>query len=255
MTVLLLHGLGSDRSSPLGLFSPLFPADAEILAPDLRAHGASAEIGTSADFALDALADEVTEFLIRSGAAHKPLTVLGISMGAAIALRLTVRGVLPIDHAAFVRPSFSTRPMPEHLAVFPVIAQLLHDHGAVRGERMFRGTGLFENVAATSPVAAEALAQQFRAPLAVERAVRLVEVPRNAAYADPAELAGITASTIVVAADRDPVHPVAVGEEWATALPGAELVRVPGRDEGVARQHDETRRLLANWLARRPTTA
>lgn len=250
MTVLLLHGLGSDRSSPLALFSPLFPADTEILAPDIRSHGASAEIGGSGDFALDALADEVTEFLIRSGAAHKPLTVLGISMGAAIALRLAVRGILPIDRVAFVRPSFTTRAMPEHLTVFPVIGQLLHDHGASRGERIFRGSGLFQSAASASPAAAEALAQQFRAPLAVERAVRLVEVPRNAAYADAAELAGITARTIVVAADRDPVHPVAVGEAWATALPAAELVRVPARDEGLARQHDETRRLLVNWLAR-----
>lgn len=249
MTVLLLHGLGSDRRSPIGLFSPLFPADAEILAPDLRAHGASTEIGSADDFSLDALADEVTEFLIRAGAAHKPLTVLGISLGAAIALRLAQRGILPIDHAAFVRPSFTTQSLPTNLAVFPVIAQLLHDHGAARGEKLFRGSGLFESTRAVSPLAAEALAQQFRDTLAVERAIRLLEVPRNIAYPDPAALAGITARTIVVAAENDPVHPIDVGEQWATALPDAALVRVPPRDVGVAQQHDAIRRHLASWLA------
>ncbi|NQX13227.1 alpha/beta fold hydrolase [Microbacteriaceae bacterium VKM Ac-2855] len=249
MTVLLLHGLGSDRSGPLGLFRALFPADAEILAPDLRAHGASTEIGVPDDFTLDALADEVTEFLIRAGSAHKPLTVLGISLGAAIALRLTIRGVLPIDRAAFVRPSFTTQALPANLAVFPVIAQLLHDHGVARGERMFRASGPFHDVHAQSPVAAEALAQQFRAPLALERAIRLVEVPRNAAYTDDAELAAVTARTIVIGAEGDPVHPLAVADQWAKALPGAASARVPARDLGLVRQHEATRAALSTWLA------
>ena len=76
------------------------------------------------------LADEVTEHVVRAGAAHKPLTVLGISMGAAIALRLASRKVLPIDRAVFVRPAFTAEPLPDNLSVFPVLAQLLHDHGA-----------------------------------------------------------------------------------------------------------------------------
>ncbi|KQQ03775.1 MULTISPECIES: alpha/beta hydrolase [unclassified Rathayibacter] len=251
MTVLLLHGLGGDRSQPLGLLRAALPAGVEVIAPDVRAHGASEELGSAGDFSLDSLADEVTEQVVRAGAAHKPLTVLGISMGAAIALRLASRKVLPIDRAVFVRPAFTAEPLPENLSVFPVIAQLLHDHGAKRGERMFRASGLFQRAADVSPASAEALVAQFRAPDAAERAVRLAEIPRNSAYRDSGELAGVIARTLVIAADRDPVHPVAVAEQWARALPDADLERVPARDAGLAQQQELIRGHVRDWLARR----
>ncbi|SMH45556.1 Pimeloyl-ACP methyl ester carboxylesterase [Rathayibacter oskolensis] len=251
MTALLLHGLGGDRSQPLGLLRSALPAGTEVLAPDIRAHGSSDELGAAADFSLDSLADEVTEQVVRAGAAHKPLTVLGISMGAAIALKLASRKVLPIDRAVFVRPAFTAEPLPENLSVFPVIAQLLHDHGAKRGERLFRASGLFARAAQVSPASAEALVLQFRSPRAAERAVRLAEIPRNAAYRDSGELAGVIARTLVIAADRDPVHPVAVAEQWARALPDADLERVPARDAGLAAQQDRIRGHVRDWLARR----
>ncbi|PPH28520.1 hypothetical protein C5C37_10545 [Rathayibacter sp. AY1F9] len=251
VTVLLLHGLGGDRSQPLGLLRSALPAGSEVIAPDVRAHGASELLGAPGDFALEALADEVTEEIVRSGAAHKPLTVLGISMGAAIALRLAVRRVLPIDRAVFVRPAFTAEPLPENLTVFPVIAQLLHDHGAKRGERMFRASGLFARAAEVSPASAEALTLQFRSPRAAERAVRLAQIPRNAAYRDSGELGEVIARTLVIAAERDPVHPVEVAEAWARALPDADCERVPSRDEGFAAQQDRIRGHVRGWLARR----
>ncbi|MWV29742.1 alpha/beta fold hydrolase [Rathayibacter iranicus] len=251
MTVLLLHGLGGDRSQPLGLLRSALPAGSEVIAPDIRAHGASKLIGTPDDFTLEALTDEVTEEVVRAGAAHKPLTVLGISMGAAIALRLAVRRVLPIDRAVFVRPAFTAEPLPENLTVFPVIAHLLHDHGAKRGERMFRASALFARAAGISPASAEALTLHFRAPLAQERAVRLAAIPRDCAYRDSNELGEVIARTLVIAAERDPVHPVAIAEAWATGLPDAHLAQVPSRDAGLADQQQRIRGHVRDWLARR----
>ncbi|QWL29608.1 alpha/beta fold hydrolase [Rathayibacter toxicus] len=249
MTILLLHGLGADRSQPLELLHPALPAGSEIIAPDLRAHGASKLLGSATDFSLDALTDEVMEAVVRAGAAHKPLTVLGISLGAAIALHLTLRKVLPIDHAVFIRPAFTAEPLPDNLAAFPLIAQLLYDRGPKRGERMFRASWAFARAAQVSPASAETLAQQFHAPLAQERTVRLAEIPRNTAYRDPSELGGVIARTLVVAAERDPVHPVAVAEAWAQALPHADLVQVPSRDAGLALQQERIREHVCNWLA------
>ncbi|WP_323742989.1 MULTISPECIES: alpha/beta fold hydrolase [unclassified Rathayibacter] len=251
MTVLLLHGLGGDRSGPLGLLRPALPTGVEIIAPDVRAHGASVLLGSSAEFSLDALADEITEEVVRAGAAHKPLTVLGISMGAAIALRLAARRVLPIDRAVFVRPAFTADALPENLAVFPVIAQLLHDYGAKAGERLFRASAPFARIAAVSPASAEALTAQFRSPQARERAVRLVQIPRNAAYRVASDLGGVIARTLVIAAERDPVHPVSVAEAWAGALPEADLERVPARDEGLALRDERIRDHVRRWLAPR----
>lgn len=183
-------------------------------------------------------------------AAASPLTVIGISMGAAIALRLALLGLLPIERAVFVRPSFDDRPVPPNLRVFPVIGQLLHDAGA-DGAAQFRESTRFQMFARETPAGARGLLAQFTAPRAAERAIRLVEVPRNRAFASDAELAGLAARgirSLVVAAPRDPVHPLELGERWAGAL-GAPLERLPARDDGLAAQTARLRETVGAWLA------
>lgn len=253
MSALLLHGLGSDRRQPLELFSPVLAAEGtaqRIIALDVRAHGDSALIGDPADFALDRLAAEVAaEARVALGDAPAPVTVIGISMGAAIGLRLALDDLLPVARAVFVRPSFTDAPLPEHLRVFPVIGQLLHDSGA-DGADEFRTTSRYADVERASPAGAQALLAQFAAPDAEARAIRLVEVPRNRAFADDAELTGLAERgirSLVIAAERDPVHPLAVAERWAGAL-GAPLETVPPRDDGRAAQTRAVREAVGRWM-------
>ncbi|MGX5694867.1 alpha/beta fold hydrolase [Agromyces soli] len=259
MTTLLLHGLGADRRQPLELLGPPVretagPAE-PILAFDVRAHGDSALIGTPADFALDRLADEAVATARAADPAigDHPLTIMGISMGAAIALRIALRGLLPVDRAVFVRPSFGDEPHPENLRPFPVIGQLLHDRGAGASDD-FRESGVYLRMQHRSPAGARALLAQFAAPRAAERAVRLVEVPRNRAFADDAELGLLPARgirSLVVATERDPVHPLELGERWAAGL-DAEFATAPAREQGMAGVTAAVRDGVARWLARTP---
>ncbi|MDR5701185.1 alpha/beta fold hydrolase [Agromyces aerolatus] len=285
MTTLLLHGLGADRRQPLELFGPILAESGErVIAIDVRAHGTDERVGRAQDFAIDRLADEIAasvretdasgarlatdDPLVRAAAdpghdapataagaagparAATPLTVIGISMGAAIALRLALHRLLPIERAVFVRPSFDDRSMPPNLRVFPVIGQLLHDAGAEGGLAEFRESTRYQAFARETPAGAKGLLSQFTAPRAAERAIRLVEVPRNRAFTDDAELAGLAARgirSLVVAAPRDPVHPFELGERWAGAL-GAPLERVPARDDGLAAQTAKLHESVAAWL-------
>ncbi|WP_350347816.1 alpha/beta fold hydrolase [Agromyces sp. G08B096] len=268
MTTLLLHGLGADRRQPLKLFSPVLAAidgaDGPVVAIDVRAHGTFHEVGTPADFALDRLAAEAAAATVAevprliqaedapddAALGPAPLTVIGISMGAAIALRLALDGLLPVDRAVFVRPSFDDRSLPPNLRAFPVIGERLHDAGA-DGAAEFRETNLYHEVERVSPAGAAGLLAQFTAPLAEERAMRLVEVPRNRAFSDDAELAGLAGRgirSLVVGAPRDPVHPLATAERWAGAL-GVPLETVPARDDGLAAQTAAMRDAVGRWLA------
>jgi len=261
VSILLLHGLGADRRQPLDLFGPILATSdaptgrSEVVALDARAHGANDTVGRPADFALDRLADEIaagfTATDASGGGPAAPLTVIGISMGAAIALRLAVRGLLPIERAVFVRPAFDDRSMPPNLRLFPVIGQLLHDEGAEPGLARFRESDRFRAFTRETPAGANGLLSQFTAPRAAERAIRLVEVPRNRAYTDDAELAGLAARgirSLVVGAPRDPVHPFELAERWAGGL-GAPLERLPARDDGQAAQTAVVRQAVARWLA------
>lgn len=268
MTTLLLHGLGADRRQPLALLGPVLDdasvggAGRPVLAFDTRAHGDSPLIGTGADFAIDRLADEIADAATAAAPAvsDSPLTIMGISMGAAIALRIALRGLLPIDRAVFIRPSFDDRSMPANLRPFPVIGQLLHDRAADPRPHViddFRESWVYRQMAHRSPAGAKALLSQFTSPMAAERAIRLVEVPRNRAFASEAELGGLAARgirSLVVAAERDPVHPLELGERWAGAL-DAPLVTVPPREGGMPALTARLRDGVARWLAANPTAA
>jgi hypothetical protein len=80
----------------------------------------------------------------------------------------------------------------------------------------------------------------------------LQAVPRSRPFAAVAELSAIDAPVVVVASgdEADPGHPQAVGEAYAAAIPGAELVRdEPGRSP-VAWQGSQLSRIIAGVSAR-----
>ncbi|WP_291051136.1 alpha/beta fold hydrolase [Herbiconiux sp.] len=252
-TVLMLHGLGNDRANPLALFSPIVPPGSLVIAPDVRAHGDDDRIGPPSAFALPALASDVAARVraeqAAAGREGEPFTVIGISMGAAIALRLLLSGELPLERAVFVRPAFTEVSLPENLRAFPVIGELLAARGARQGEEEFRRTSFYAQAAASSTRGAAGLLEQFRSPGAAARAVRLVEIPRNPAFTAADDLAALGAAvpTAVAWAPRDPVHPVAVAESWMARL-GAPGIPLPARDENYSAYVAATRSGVAGWL-------
>lgn len=252
-TVLLLHGLGNDRSNPLTLFSPIIPPGSLVIAPDVRAHGDDDRIGPPSAFALPSLAAEIAARVraeqTAAGRPGQPLTVIGISMGAALGLRLLLSQALPVERAVFVRPAFTDSALPANLRAFPVIGELLSSRGPRDGEEEFRRTSLYAEAAHASRRGAAGLLEQFRAPRAAERAVRLVEIPRNTAFTSSDDLGAVGAAvpTAVAWAPRDPVHPVSVAESWTARL-GASGIPLPARDEDYSAYVGATRSGVAGWL-------
>ncbi|MEJ3405548.1 alpha/beta hydrolase [Rathayibacter sp. YIM 133350] len=262
MRIALIHGLGSQRRYMLDLFGPALPSRARVRAPDVRAHGSSPLVGNPSDFALESLALEAEHDLsdtawhpassleeLDGAADPEPLTLIGVSMGAAIALRIAIAGRVPVERVLFVRPSFTDVPLPANLVPFAVIGQLLDDLGATEGAARFRETGIYHDVRAVSALGASGLLAQFGYPLARERAMRLVEIPRNRAFSDLTELAGLAVPSAVIAAPRDPAHPLPVAEQWAGGL-NAPLTVLPARDDGQAAQTAALRSTVAEWIAR-----
>jgi len=231
MAFLLLHGLGGDRDQPLSLVGPCLPAGARVLAPDLRAHGESPLIGGARDFALEAVTKELVGEVQAQGFDDEPLTIIGISLGAALTLRLAFSGALPIERLVLLRPAFTDQPTPANLTVFPVIGELLHRHPPRLAEKLFRSTRAYRSIREQSELGAAGMIEQFRKPDAAARAIRLVEFPRNRAFEPDDRPLAVPAA--IIAAPRDPVHPLTVAELWNQKLPGSTLTRLPARDDGL----------------------
>ena len=179
--VLMLHGLGGDRDQPLGLLGRDVDPRLTVVAPDQRAHGETPVVGAAEDFTTDSLADDAAALLSAQGLQGRPLVVVGISMGAAVALRLLQRGGHDLRGGLLVRPAFATAPWPDHLLVFAQIAELLRARGVAAGQRAFVESPEHGRVAAVSAAGAQSLREQFTKPQALERVVRLEAVPANPA--------------------------------------------------------------------------
>ena len=207
--VLLLHGLGGDRSQLLPLAEATLGEDYLVIAPDLRAHG-DTELGIEpAELTFGQLAVDV-ETLLRQLDATSGLLVIGISMGAAVAAELLSRQHIAISAAVFIRPAWRWEPDPENLAPFPVIGRLLGEYGAIEARTIFTRTAEFAAIAATSATAAEALLGQFDSPRASERAQRLISIPHSAPNRPTTDT---LPPTLVIGSELDPVHPLALARD------------------------------------------
>lgn len=242
--LLAIHGLGSDSSAMHGYLAATVPAGVQVLTPDLRAHGASPLIGEPDDFALEAMAEEIAGELIRVGDGS-PVTIVGVSLGAALAALIARSGRFPLDRVALVRPAFTTEPLPPNLAVFPLIGRLLGEHRPQRALEHLKASGAWRAIAHESLAHARAVDAQVTQPRAAERRIRLLEIPRNAAYR-PGELR-IEAPTVVLASARDPLHPLHVAEAWRAEL-GCRMLVSPARDDGEEAMMAWFRQQLGSFL-------
>lgn len=225
--LLLLHGLGGNA----GQLWPVTDPRADRLAPDLRAHGGTRLVGDPADFTFAGLAADVAALLRRL--TFGPAAVVGVSMGAGVAVALALRKPAAVRSLVLIRPAWGDTVPPPNLVPLLAAGDHLRRYGPVGRDRFAR-TGVYAEVAAGSPAAAASLLAQFDDAEAVRRSVRLVRMAWSAPFSSYRELAGIGVPSVVVGAPGDPVHPLALAAEWAAAIPGAVLRTVPARDEDPA---------------------
>ena len=246
--VLLLHGLGGDCAQPWALLDG--DPGLSRIAPDLRAHGATGHIGPDDAFSFDGLADDAVAVLDRLGVT-RPVIAAGVSMGAGVALNLARRYPDRVTALALVRPAWLDQPLPPNLKASPLIAGLLRQHGPDEGRTRFERSGYYRDVEVQSASGAASLRGQFTAPYAVERAVRLDRMPRSAPVAGADAFDQVRQPALVVGAPRDPVHPLALAEATAAALPAATLRVVTARDQDppgqLAQIAGETARFITRY--------
>lgn len=85
-------------------------------------------------------------------------------------------------------------------------------------------------VVGVSMGAAASLVAQFRDDAAARRSVRLIRMPLSTPIDRLDALGGIEVKTVVVAAPRDPLHPLSVAEACAASIPGCGWSQTTERD-------------------------
>ena len=239
--VVLLHGLGSSCRD--WEFQEVALEDRyRVIAVDLPGHGGSARsVGPTT---IERMADDVAALL--TGLDEAPAHVVGLSLGACVALRLGLQAPARVRSLTLVNPFARVEPTgPGDLARLAVRLTMLGVASMrVVGAHVARGLFPWPEQRALYEAAVASLGATSRRGYAA--ALRAL-----AHFDARGQVAAIRRPTLVVAGDRDTMVPLAPKLRLAAAIPGARIVVVPASGHATPYDQPDTfNRLLLDFLDR-----
>jgi pimeloyl-ACP methyl ester carboxylesterase len=222
--IVLLHGLTATRRYVVMGSRTLERSGYRVLSYDARGHGSSTGPIDRTAYGYERLAEDLEAVLDALGITRAVLA--GASMGAHTAIRLALERPERVAGLGLITPSFDPQEprTPAAFAHWDALARGLREGGV---EGFVQAYDLAAVPEAWRETTAKVLRQRLAAhehPEAVADA--LEALPRSRPFAEMGELAGISVPATVVASrdQADPGHPLAVGERYAQAIPGARLI-------------------------------
>lgn len=243
MPVLWQHGLGATQSQVAEVF-PDSPGFRRITL-ECRGHGES-ELGAPEMLSISHFSDDAAALLDQLGI--RRAVVGGLSLGAAIALRLAVNDAERIRGLIIARPAWISEPAPERMRIYLDVAELLAQYGPEPGLQSLEASARYRLVLSESPDNAASMRGFFSRDL--ESTVALLgRIPAQGPGVSREQIAGLSVPTLVIANERDHVHPIAMATEIAALIPGARLKIVPAKDVNRGAYVEAFRAALAEFLS------
>jgi pimeloyl-ACP methyl ester carboxylesterase len=219
--VVLLHGLTATRRYVVMGSTALQRSGHDVIAFDARGHGRS-EPAADRAYGYEALSADLQAVLDAAGV--RRATLAGASMGAHTAVRFALEHPDRVALLALITPAFCPDGPEEDLDHWDALATGLRDRGVEGFVAAYDLSALPAGLRATVETVLRQRLSAHAHPLAVADA--LEAVPRSRPFERLTDLGAIAVPTLVIASrdEPDPGHPLAVGEAWAEAIPGARLI-------------------------------
>jgi pimeloyl-ACP methyl ester carboxylesterase len=193
---------------------------------ECRGHGRSAA-GPIEAFSLAAFADDLAAFIEARRLA--PVVLGGISMGAALAMRLAAKRPDLVRAAVLARPAWLTEAGPENLLPNIAVGELLDRYPPAEALRRFDATPLARRLAAKAPDNLATLRGLFaRDPAAITSAL-LTRISADGPGITEADLERLALPVLVIGTARDAIHPLPMARQLAAAIPGARFVEITSK--------------------------
>jgi pimeloyl-ACP methyl ester carboxylesterase len=249
--VVLLHGLTATRRYVVMGSRSLERGGHRVVAYDARGHGRSTPPRDARAYGYEELARDLGAVLDARGIERAVLA--GASMGAHTLLRFALDAPERVAGLVVVTPAYdpATQDDERRLAYWDRLSTGLREggiEGFVAANRVERMPPAWQETVRT--VLRQRLAQHDHLGAIADA---LHAVPRSRPFGTLHDLAALEGVPAVVVASRDeadPGHPLAVGEAYAAALPGARLLtEEPGRSP-LAWQGGQLSKVIAELAAR-----
>jgi pimeloyl-ACP methyl ester carboxylesterase len=246
--VVLLHGLTATRRYVVMGSRALERAGHRVVAYDARGHGRSSPAAAPEEYGYERLAADLLAVL--DDRRIERAVLAGASMGAHTVVRLALDHGDRVAGLVLITPAYTPEGEHADLGRWDALAEGLGRDGV---EGFVAAYGDPDVPDAWRETVIKVLHQRLSAhshPDAVADALRAV--PRSRAFEAWEELAELALPCVVVASrdEADPGHPFSVGERYAEAIPGAELVSEAPGASPLAWQGGQLSKVIAALAAR-----
>ncbi|MBE9638599.1 alpha/beta fold hydrolase [Salipiger mangrovisoli] len=235
--VLFQHGLGGDEAQ----VAALFPEDVPVTRLTLECRGHGRSDAGAGGWSFDQFAEDLEVLLSREGSG--PLVLGGVSMGAALALKLAVARPERVRGLILLRPAWGAGPVRDNMAPVAEAARRL---GA--GETGVDGTVLARDMA-EAPDNLASLRGYFTRPNAAAFAPVLAAMAADDPGLTEAQIASLAMPALILSAPRDLIHPAALAAELAGLLPKAILKPLPDKAADPQAHREAARAAISDFLA------
>jgi pimeloyl-ACP methyl ester carboxylesterase len=247
--VVLLHGLTATRRYVVMGSRALERSGHRVIAYDARGHGRSSPAAEREEYTYADLGHDLIAVLDDRGIERAVLA--GASMGAHTLLWLALNAPERAAGLVVITPAYDPAVQLDEarLARWDALAGGL-EHGGVEGFITAHGPpDVPESWQETVVRVTRQRLSQHEHPDAVADALRVV--PRSRPFEAIDDLAAISVPTMIVASADvpDPGHPQAVGEAYASAIPGSRLVLDEPGKSPIAWQGSQLSRLIGELAA------
>lgn len=218
------HGLCGDARQLAEAMAPLAPQRWHCV--ECPGHGAS-EAGAPS---ISSFAEDVAAFI---GTLPGPVVLGGISMGAAIAVRLAVTQPELVRALVMVRPAWVTEAAPANMAPNAEVGALLSRLPPDQARAAFAGGAAARRLAVEAPDNLASLMGFFDRRPQADTARLLTAISADGPGVTLADLRALRLPALICVTAEDAIHPAAHGQALARLIPGARLAHLPpkGRDK------------------------
>lgn len=238
------HGLCGAAGQP----AEVFPHGQgwQCVTLECRGHGQS-EAGDPTHFSIATFADDVAAFVTEL--AIGPVVIGGISMGAAIAMRIAVRHPELVRALVVARPAWMDVRAPQNMAPNAEVARLLGAHEPEAALELFEQGSTARLLASHGPDNLASLRSFFsRSPISITRAL-LASIAADGPGIDRDEIVRIECPTLVIGNQLDFIHPMALAREISRIIPDARLVEIAPKATNIEEYRSQFRTTLQEFLA------
>ena len=239
LPVIFQHGLGGDEAQ----VAEVFP-DGEgfrRLTLECRGQGKSS-IGNADEISIAQFADDVLAFADSRGVDR--FVIGGISMGAAIAMRIAICHPERVRALILARPAWLWGAAPENMKPFIEVASYLQQRTV--GE--FEASATAQRLEREAPDNLLSLKKFFSANDRAATATLLETIAADGPDVSETEVRSIAVATLVLGHKIDAVHPLEFAQKLANMIAGSRFVEITSKATDKPKHVAEFRKHVAQFL-------